>query len=257
MGVPKKVKKDIWEEIFVYPSFNIRFKFAIFSGVLVFILITFLIFKLAIVTEVGHQIAILNLIIQIATLFLGVFAAFYALRQLVETRFASLDQNGLNLLRDKRYARAYGKWKEAFYIRPEAGIFLNMCEALLLYGDYETFDLHIKKFERKSIFKKEIFTEESDNIILLYLRTIRYLFIKNQGKAEEHIKGLLNLVGEKDFSVGQWDFIDSQTSSTYQDLTGECKDIVDNLISFLRKDMTSDQLSNFKKGNFAYKSIEN
>ncbi|TGR82526.1 hypothetical protein EN866_34830 [Mesorhizobium sp. M2D.F.Ca.ET.223.01.1.1] len=188
----KRVKKDFWEEVFVYPSFNIRFWATLLAILVAFAAITYcLFFKLKIVENVSDQIAVLNLIVQSATLVLGIFGAYYALRQLVETRFTGLDEAGVQELKRSHYMRAFEKWREAFYIRPEAAVFANMSESLLLVGDYNTFDQYIRMSQGTGILKKEIFQEPSDQIILLYLRAMRHLLVKNQGESEKHIADLI------------------------------------------------------------------
>ena len=168
----KKVKKDFWEKILLYPSFNRRFGFALVVILIFFLFFThFILFRLQIVEEISDQIAILDLITQGATLLLAILATYYALRQLVETRFTSLDEAGTQEIKRKHYSRAFDKWKEAFYIRPEALVFASLCESLLLIGDFDTFDEYMKIPE----WKKEIFQEVSDQIILLYLKSIRNL----------------------------------------------------------------------------------
>ncbi|MBI3335914.1 MAG: hypothetical protein HY001_05515 [Candidatus Portnoybacteria bacterium] len=248
----KKVKRNFWEKFFVYPSFNIRFWSTLILVLLIFCAITyFLLFKFRLVDEISDQIAILNLIIQSATFVLGIFAAYYALRQLVETRFTSLDEAGMQELKRDHYSRAFEKWREAFYIRPEAGVFTNMCESLLLVSDYATFDQYIRMSQRK-----EILQESSDRIILLYLIAIRHLLIKNQGEAEKHIADLVKLTRQDGLVGFQWDFLDLKRSPAYQNLNGECKDIAENLISYLSKTMQPVLRQNFEAGNFASQSSE-
>ncbi len=248
----KKVKKDFWEKLFIYPSFNTRFGFTLLTVLLVFCAIGYLsIFQLRIISGVSEQIATLNLIIQSATLVLGIFAAYYALRQLVETRFTGLDEAGMQELKRNHYSRAFEKWREAFYIRPEAGVFTNMSESLLLVGDYDTFDQFIRMSQTPGFLKKEIFQEASDQVILLYLRAMRHLLVKNQGEAEKYIGTLVDLVGKEGLLGFQWDFLDLQRSPAYQDLDGECKEIAENLISYLSKTIQPKRRADFEARHFS------
>lgn len=246
----KKIKKNIWEKVLVYPSFNTRFVCTLGMVLFIFFGIGFIIFMSQYTKGTSDQIAILNLLIQSATLVLGIFAAYYALRQLVETRFTSLDEAGSQEIKRQHYSRAFYKWKEAFYIRPEAAIFNSLCETLLLIGDFDTFDEYIKIPEDKNVFKKEIFQESSDQIILCYLKSIRYLLVKNQGEAEKHLSGLIDLAKKEGLSDIQWDFLDLRTSLSYQDLNGECKKIAENLISYLSKTMSVNRKIDFENKNF-------
>lgn len=248
----KKVKKDFWEELFVYPSFNIRFGFTLILVLVIFCTIAyFLLFRLQIIENLSDQIATLNLIIQSATLVLGIFGAYYALRQLVETRFTGLDEAGMQELKRSHYTRAFEKWREAFYIRPEAGVFTNMSESLLLVGDYDTFDQYIKMSQGAGFLKKEIFQESSDQIILLYLKAMRHLLVKNQGESEKYIADLINLTKSETLFGFQWDFLDIQRSPAYQNLNGECKVIAENLIFYLSKTLQPTRKQEFEAGNYA------
>lgn len=252
----RKVKKDFWEQLFKYPSFNTRFGFTVGFILLIFAIITFSIFKLKIVEGVSDQIATLNLIVQLALLVLGILAAYYALRQLVETRFVNLDEAGMQELKRNHYSRAFEKWREAFYIRPEAAVFTNMCESLLLIGDYDTFDQYARMSESSDFLNKRIIQESSDQIILLYLKVIRHLLVKNQGEAEKHISDLVKLANDDGLSGLQWDFLDLQRSPAYQDLSGECKNIAENLIAYLSKTIQPTRKTDFESGNYATQVAE-
>ena len=246
------MKKGIWEKIFKYPSFDTRFYTTLLIVIFVFGGVLYIsLFRLSFITGITNQIAVTSIIIQLATLVLGGFAAYYALRQLVETRFINLDEAASSELQRKRYSKAVQKWKEAFYIRPEANIFTNLTETLLIMEDYDNFDQYIKISESVEFLKKEIFQEASDQIILLYLKSTRNLLVKNQGEAEKHINKIVELVKKEGFANLQWNFLDLQTSKPYQDLTGECKNMLDNLISYLSKTISPTRKSDFEDGNFA------
>ncbi|MES2224093.1 MAG: hypothetical protein V4469_04145 [Patescibacteria group bacterium] len=252
----KKVKKDLWEELFGYPSFNTRFWATIILGLFIFVIIGWLLlFETGIIVTVNDQLSVLNLLVQGATLFLAVFAAYFGLRQLVETRFISLDEAGLSEMRSNHYLKAFHKWKEAFYIRPDPTVFSNLCEALLFIGDFETFDDYIQMSQNQPKLKKNIFQETSDQILLFYLKSIRHLLVKNQGEAEKNISELVKLVVSENGLLGfQWEFADLRGSMLYIELTGECKEIAENLVSYLSKSMTPNRKIQFEKGDFSTKA---
>lgn len=254
----RKVKKDFWEQLFKYPSFNHRFGFTVGLILLFFVGITTAIFKLKIISGVSDQISALNLIVQLALLVLGILAAYYALRQLVETRFINLDEAGMQELKRNHYSRAFEKWREAFYIRPEAAVFTNMCESLLLIGDFDTFDQYARMSESSNFLNKQIIQESSDQIIFLCLKAIRHLLVKNQGEAEKHISALVKLENEDGLSGFQWDFLDLQRSPAYQDLNpdGECRKIAENLIAYLSKTIQPTKRKDFEEGNYATQAVE-
>src|SRR3989338_11079684 len=145
---------------------------------------------------------------------------------------------------------------KAFYIRPEAAVFTNMGEALLLIGDYDTFDQYSRMSESSGFINKRIIQESSDQIILLYLKAIRHLLVKNQGEAEKYIADLIELVKNNGLLGFQWDFIDLQRSPTYQDFSGECKNIAENLIAYLSKTIQPTRRTDFETGNYETQSVE-
>lgn len=249
----KKVKKSFWEHLFTYPSFNIRFFVTLILVLFFFFVATFfLLFKTSLVNGTSNVIIVLALIVQSATLVLGIFGAYYALRQLVETRFTALDEAGLREIKQQHYSRAFNKWKEALYIRPEASIFANLCETLLLIGDFDTFDKYMKKSQSTGSLKEEI----SDQVTLLYLKSIRHLLVKNQGEAERNLSALVDLIKKDGFSKLQWDFLDLKTSQSYLDLSGECKNIAENLISYLSGTITPLRKNEFENKNYSSQVVE-
>ncbi len=247
----KKVAKNFWEKILPYPSFNKRFQTVLIGILVILSVITYIIFLATKPSDLSEKVAILNLMIQAATLLLGIFAAYYALRQLVETRFISLDEAAAQALHRHHYVHAGKKWVEAFYIRPDPRIFTNLCEALLLTGDYEKFDQYMYMSEKTDSLSKDIFHESSDKIILLYLKITRHLLVKNQGEAENYIRELILLVTAEGLVGLEWNFMDLQVSEKYQNLTGECKDILDNLITYLTKVIIPARKLEFESGLFA------
>ncbi|KKQ54707.1 MAG: hypothetical protein US83_C0004G0030 [Candidatus Falkowbacteria bacterium GW2011_GWC2_38_22] len=251
----KKIKKNFWEKIFNYPSFNRRFWFALILVLLIFCIILSILLFINKINETSNQIAIINLIIQSATLVLGICATYYALRQLVETRFTGLDEAGMREIKRGHYSRAFEKWREAFYIRPEAGVFTNLCESLLLIGDYDNFDQYIQ-ISQDDRFKKKIFQESSDQITLLYLRAVRHLLVKNQGEAEVQITEIIKITKDNSLLGFGWDFMDLRSSIAYQNVNGECKNIAENLISYLSKTILPNRKKDFEQGNFSSQANE-
>jgi hypothetical protein len=193
-----------------------------------------------------------SLFILSATLVLGIFAAYYALRQLVETRFNGLDEVARRELSSQHYARAISKWKEAFFIKPEPTVFLSLCESLILVGDYPMFDFYMILPNRKNLFKQDFLEEDYEQIILMYLKSIRHLLVKNQGEAEKNISKLIEQIKISGLPNLNWDFIDLQKSTQYQNLgDGECKNITYNLILYLTKTMSPNRKSDFENKKFS------
>lgn len=249
----KKIKKNLWEKALIYPSFNTRFCLTLIGIFLILGLILYMLLKLPnTFTDIQDRLSLLNLFIQAATLFLGIFAAYYALRQLVETRFTELDQAGSQELTKQNYSRAFDKWKEASYIRPDPVVFLNLMETLLIIGDYDEFDAYIKRFNTPLLIKKHIFIEASDRLLLAYLKAIRHLLVKNQGEAEKHISSVVEITLKEGPLRISWNFWDVRRSISYQNFKGECKTMAENLISYISEEMSKKQKEEFIKGNYAF-----
>ena len=249
-----KIKKDVWEDIFDFPSFNLRFSSTLLAVLFLFGIGTYVVFtKYSIVDNTSEVLSLLNLIVQFATLVLGLFATYYALRQLVETRFNALEQSGVQEIERNHYFRAFEKWREAFYIKPDAVVFLNMCEALLLLGDYDKFDQYAALSQKPSFKRKRILTEPSEEIILSFLNASRSLLEENRGAAKNHIKRLILLAQEHKLIGLTWDFGDMQRSLSYQLLEGDCKIILSNIINYLTKSMSTDIRASFEEGQYDIK----
>jgi len=248
-----KHQKNIWEKIFDYPSFNMRFGLSVALVIVLAGIISALYFFLypkITPHNTTDTFAFINLVIQLSLLILGGMAAYYALRQLIETRFNSLEQAGMDQIKDRRYSRAIEKWKEALYIRPDSKIFINLCEAMILAQEYDLFDQYIKMSETKK-FKQKVLHEPSEHIIMLYLQAIRHLVVKNQGEAEKHITKLVKMVKKHSLRGLHWDFMDFKRSPSYLELSGECKQIADNLVMYLEVTLPKNIKEDFENGNYS------
>lgn len=251
---PKKTKKGIWERLPFYPSFIVRFSATLIIIVLIFFVLTYLlVFRIKIATNISDQISIVNLLIQAATLVLGVFATYFALRQLVETRFNGLDETATAELKRNHYSRAFEKWREAFYIKPEPRVFNNMCESLLFVGDFDSFDQFIHMSSVPGSLKNELSKEHSNKVTLLYLQAARHLLVENLGEAKKIINILLTHVKNHGLEGFHWDFFDFIRSPLYLKLNQECeaKRIIDNLISYLSQNIQPKRKKAFESENFA------
>lgn len=245
-------KKSLWELMFKYPSLNSRFYITLAVVFVVAGAIYYVIYKNgSSLNTFEEHVAFLNLLVQALILILGIFGAYYALRQLVETRFTGLDQAGMSQMKNKKYTRAYEKWKEAFYIKPEVVVLKNLCEAALLSGDMITFDHFINLSHDKALTSRKMIIERDDEITFLFLLAIRHLLVKNQGEAEKHIAKLLELLDGKETIKLDWDFSDLQSSTLFLDLIGECKKIAENLIAILKNELSEEQREYFIQGDYA------
>ncbi len=247
-----KNSKSFWEWMFKYPTFDRRYTFSASVGVLVLFLIWSIItFKTNIIQNTSDQLSFLNLLVQAATLILGLFAAYYALRQLIETRFATLDSGAMQDLRDRHYKRAILKWKEAFYVHQNTDVFLNLCETMILSANLQEFDENAHMLDTDKQLQLKILQEDVDQLIYLYLKAVRHLLVKNQGEAEKLIGEVVNTIKLKGRLELSWNFLDLLGSEPYLKLTtGDCKTIIDNLIAYLKNEMAEDRREVFENGTY-------
>ena len=252
-----KNKKGFWENVFLYPSFNLRFFSVVFLILFIFLFMVRLVVPL--IGNFSDKISVLSLFTSLVTLVLGILAAYYALRQLVEARFTGLDEGGLQELKNKRYFRAIRKWKEAFYIRPDSGVFCNLAEAYLLIADFDSFDQHLKNLSAGALIQPTMFQEESDRLIILYLEIVRQLLVENLGEAKKKLTNLVKLCLGAKLVLNNfgWDFRDLTSSDTFNNLpTGESKIILNNLILYLQKKISPLRKKEFDEGNFASQNAQ-
>jgi hypothetical protein len=249
----KKRKRSILENIFVYPSFSLRFwlyAFILFivAGIPTLIIIP----KISILAD---KLAGIDVVLQSVTLVFGVIATFFALRQLTESRFSKLDELAMQNLKSKEYFRAIGNWRGALYVKPDSGVFLNLIETLLTVEQFDEFDQFVGYLEKSVFFhrsfQQQIITEPKDYIVFCYLQTLRSLVVENMGVAKGHLKELTDFVKENKFqsSVG-WDFRDIQSGGAYKKLIGDHKTVADNLIKYLSQQLDQDQKVKFESDNY-------
>lgn len=247
-------KKKIWDKF----SFNVGFIATVVTALLIF-LVTYqvIVFKLQLVKGLELRMEFANLMVQVAVLFLGIIAAFFALRQLVEARFNGLDEMALRDLRRKQYLRASQRWSDAFRIKQEPDVYLNLCEALLLQGDYVNFDDRFSLSAKKGFFKTDLITEDSDKLVLNFLGMMRHLLVKNQGVAENYVREIINLVKNNSAQSLNYSFDDIRTSKVYLDLEdGDCKKIVENTMKYISKSFSQEERISFEGGRYANVEVD-
>lgn len=250
----KQNEQNLWEKAFRYPSFNFRFWTTIvFVLILIISITSYILIGTKLISGAQNILSFLALVVQAATFLLALFAAFYALRQLIEARTVGLETAADNHLQKRNYTSAIKLWKESLYIKPDPATFLNLCEAMLLSGDFEMFDRYIGISEVTGTFKKQFSYNSSDRAVLLYLKCMRQLFVENLGEAKIQINLVLKLPSEIRLAVAKrWNFLDLQTSSIYLDLAGDCRSISDNLVLYFQGKMVPAHQAKFENGEFSY-----
>lgn len=247
-----KTKKSLIEKVFIYPSFNLRFWLSVAVLIVVFAIITKL--ALAFATNKDDIYQTLNLIIQVAMLVAGVIAAYFALRQLTESRYLNLTELGMQYLRRNPpgYSKSIQVWKEALYIQAEPNTFLNLAEVLVISEQFSDFDQYVSYVEKNSSFQHRVLQESSDYLIFYYLQAIRQLIVKNMGEAETKTKQLVAWVKSENLTQRvNWQFVDFTRSESYQKkLIGDHKTMTDNIIKYLSRELTPEQISKFESGNY-------
>lgn len=251
-----KNKRNFWEKIFKHPSFNKRFfVFVTIATIAIALAFLFLVFTDNIVSTAEEKIAMGNLIIQFATLIMGIFAAYYALRQLVETRFTALDQSASNEVEKRHYSRAYSNWKDAFYIKRDPYIFLNMIESLLLIKDYQSFDRYVNYIENTN----NILNERSDQLIFLFLKATRHFLVENLGEGKSILSDLIELNKHKKITNTGWEFNTLLASNVYRELeeNSEAQIIINKLSQYIDGKLTEKEQVTFESGQYFKKQVDN
>jgi tetratricopeptide (TPR) repeat protein len=173
----------------------------------------------------------------------AIFVGYYGFRQLEMSRFDKLSQNAYEQEKKLNYSRAKALYKEALSVDPSNfTVLANLTELCLIAGDFELFQGAHKRLEK-------ILSDESDRITHLYLMALNELLNKNIGGAEEYVRGLVEFVLSNPSAVKNynWDFDDLTQSARYSKLTGESKDILDKVISYLKKEMSDISIREFEK----------
>lgn len=250
------MKKSFWEFIFLAPSFSQRFWWTVLLLIFIFFIATVLLIKMEGVENPFSErgVSLIGLMIQAGALVLGIFAAHYGLRQLGESRYSNLDNSAQEYLDNGKYSKAYDKWKEAFYIRPEPGMFLNMGEMLVFVRDYVRFDELFIKNSFEKYFPGEIDADEK--LVELYLIASRHLLEKNLGEGEKVIKKMIEISADSKtpvIPVSIWDFnyMRAMLAKQNPQLSGECRVLIENMISFLEGTLLGEPLDKFIGGEYA------
>lgn len=247
----KKRKKGIFERIFTYPSFNLRFSISL--------LIVLFFSSAAVITVIiktsawQNRLTCFSLLLQGATLVFGVVATYFALQQLTESRQSKLEEVGGKDLRGERYFNAMSSWRDALYIKPTSSIFLNLMEVYIIAEELKDFDELAKYLKKRKSFQRKTITEPKDYIILCYLQIFRGLIVENMGVAKEHLIEMVSFIKKEEFkaSLG-WNFNDIKKSPPYLRLTGDHKITADNLILYLSKRMTLKDNAKFEAGDYLF-----
>lgn len=247
----QKRKKGLFEKIFTYPSFSLRFGVSI--GILLFFSLLAVILIIPRITTWANRFSALNLLLQGITLIFGIVAAFFALKQLTESRYSKLEEMGGKDLRAGRYFSALSNWREALFIKPTSAVLLNLMEAYLISEELKDFDEMLGYLEKKKSFQQKTIKEPKDYLIYCYLKVFRSLFIENMGAAKDCLKEMLDFTAEKEFkqNIG-WSFDDVKKCVLYKQLTGDHKKVADNLIYYLERRLTTEDEKLFKSGNYLF-----
>jgi tetratricopeptide (TPR) repeat protein len=248
-----KIDQTIWERIFNFPSYNLRFWSPIVLGILgALVIIRFIINKLELKKDLSLLFAFLNVSIQSIILIFAVYSLFIIYRQLIESRFENLVEKGRFYIKNKNYITAINYLKEALFIKQDSKIALELLELYLLIGNFLKFDETIKNYRVGGTLKK-IILEPEDELILNYLLSTRYLLVENLGEAKNFIRQAIKIREEKLSKNHRplWDFNDLRASNIYQSLNGESKKILSNFLMYLENVFDEEKREKFEKGDFS------
>ncbi len=207
------------------------------------VLLFFLLLKYSPANMVSTYTTILS---QFLTLIFAIFIGYFAFLQLIENRADKLHELGDNYLREKSYLRAISYYKEAHSIdSKDFSILANLAELYLIIQDFISFE------EKLDLLNKSVI-ENSEKIIPLYLKATEYLLKQHKLNATEEINRCVNFIKKCPNALihFSWNFSDVKNSPAYLILDGELKDIMDNFIKYLSKELNPEQKERFEAGNY-------
>lgn len=200
-----------------------------------------------------ENMAMISLMVQIATLIVALAGVFYALRQLVESRRINLDSLASADVSRADYSKAFTKWKEVFYIRPDTETFLCMSEVLIFLEDNTRFAEYIDSVRSRS--ESNMFSDPKDWILFLYLRAAHNLINENLGVARECVKEIIDFNKAEAVQVlpiRGWSFgeIRSYLARRKAPIEGDCGKVLKNLLSYLEGTLSIVDREQFESGNY-------
>jgi len=216
--------------------------FVVLFSIIVFVLCYLIIKNL----EKNDQRLYLPLVVQSATLIFAVYAGYLAFKQLMENRRDKLREDGDRYLTRKQYKRATECYLEVSKIKP------NDYESLSNILEVYLLNRNLIKFVEGLPILNKLAIEDGEKLVCSYLAAANYLLEMYNSRAREEIDDImtLNKKNPQALEYINWNFEDIKKSSVYENLEGESKKILENLVRYLSKGMNAEQIKKFEGGDY-------
>lgn len=169
------------------------------------------------------------------------FTGYFAFAQLQLSRFDKLKDEAYRYMKDGKHYRARNLYEEAYSIKNnDFTTTSNLAEIYLILKDLESFN----KIEGRL---RKMCLEDTEKAISSYLSIVRFLIKEDIGEAKKPLKELFKIINArpKSFDYGFWDYSDFKKTDTYKSISGESKEIIDNLIKIGEQKVSNEEREMF------------
>jgi hypothetical protein len=188
----------------------------------------------------------INLVGQVSTLILAIFAGYIAFAELGESRFDNLVNDGSEAARAREIRRAEAKYKEANSIKPDdVRVLGNLLELNIVLGNFDEFDTKITHFKRISL-------EESDELAHFYLLALRHLIKEYLGEARTSIEDSIKFVNDHPGCRDKFHWTNDEViqSDAFLKLTSQTKKLIVNHFAYLKGQLSPEEEGIFVSGDY-------
>lgn len=191
----------------------------------------------------------LNILANVSTLIFAIFVGYFAFAAVAENRLDKFKERGNNYIVTSDFKRAIQEYDEARKINPrDPYVLTNLLEACLVDGNISKFD------ELFPLYKKIAF-DGKEKLIAFYLEIAKDLLTQNLAPAKEKLAKCLEYIKSQPDSLARliWSFREIRdVSGQYGKLTNgeDPKIILDNFITYLSKELSTNQKLLFESGNY-------
>lgn len=144
-------------------------------------------------------------------------------------------------IKERNYFRAALKYEELLIINPNDYYCIsNLLEIKLIDCKDEYFQQHIDELQKSVV-------EPSEKITYYFLKIAQELFLQRIGDAKSQIQLLINYVNKNTEALSEhrWGYPEITTSKRFKELTGEAREIFENVIKFLRNSLKGNEKEAF------------
>lgn len=183
---------------------------------------------------------------QVSGIILAIFAGYIAFSEFGESKFYRLVDDARTALSGRYINTSHKRLKEAYSIKPkETSVLGDLLEIELMLGLYDEFDSKIENYRRASL-------EEVEQLIYLYLYSLRYLVREHNSEARPYIEQSIEFVGTHPNirELFSWSNESLVNSPAFQRLGLSSKIMAINHFSYLSRQLTDPEEAIFIGGTY-------